>query len=496
MLRLPIRHGANWRAEAARLAGARIFFDYPSVLGTVNVLFAAVLAQGELALVHDLIRRTDAGLLSIHGLVDAFPTEAEGIRDAIDRLNPERAWVPPTLSPTRTMEGDAVRFSSALMRSRCFREEPVVPTLEAKLVDDEGRDLPADPDVTGILCVRGSVVIKGYLNRPEATADSIRDGWLNTGDIARIDADGFVYIVDRAKDMVLRGGENVYCSEVEAAIYLYDAVAEAMQELGVTSEQDVIVRVMQEPKGGFSPRPAIVEVRLKPTPSELPPPEVLEEQGEIAADFLEELLSLLGVEADIEDAAHRIHGGLAGAPWRADRSRGASAARGHVARRDTWGICVAGAAREARGGHPGPVARASAAADLSPATPRHGRGRQRAPGRGNHRAGPPSARVHDDPRIVDAGRGAGIGGDDRAPETRRDGGDYARWAEGTGARLFARRRRGRAARAGSDRDHVCDRRPGVGAEVVGWVHDPQAIRATHVSFQRADDGASRVDRGC
>jgi long-chain acyl-CoA synthetase len=104
---------------------------------------------------------------------------------------------------------------------------PVVPTLEAKLVDDDGNDLPSDPSTTGILCVRGSIVIKGYLNRPEATADSIRDGWLNTGDIARIDEDGFVYIVDRAKDMVLRGGENVYCSEVETAIYHHDAIAEA-----------------------------------------------------------------------------------------------------------------------------------------------------------------------------------------------------------------------------------------------------------------------------
>jgi long-chain acyl-CoA synthetase len=71
------------------------------------------------------------------------------------------------------------------------------------------------------------VVIKGYLNRPDATADAIRDGWFNTGDICRIDEDGFVYIVDRAKDMVLRGGENVYCSEVEAAIYTHEAVAEA-----------------------------------------------------------------------------------------------------------------------------------------------------------------------------------------------------------------------------------------------------------------------------
>ena len=104
---------------------------------------------------------------------------------------------------------------------------PVVPTLDYKLVDDEGNDLPASPNTVGQLCVRGAVVIKGYLNRAEATADSIRNGWFNTGDIARIDEDGFVYIVDRAKDMVLRGGENVYCSEVETVIYQNDAIAEA-----------------------------------------------------------------------------------------------------------------------------------------------------------------------------------------------------------------------------------------------------------------------------
>ena len=104
---------------------------------------------------------------------------------------------------------------------------PLVPTLEGKLVDEDGNDLPAGPKTVGVLCVRGSVVIKGYLNREEATADSIRDGWLNTGDIARIDEDGFVYIVDRAKDMVIRGGENVYCSEVETVIYNHDAIAEA-----------------------------------------------------------------------------------------------------------------------------------------------------------------------------------------------------------------------------------------------------------------------------
>jgi len=104
---------------------------------------------------------------------------------------------------------------------------PLVPTLEGKLVDEDGNDLPRDPSTVGVLCVRGAIIIKGYLNRPEANAETIKDGWLNTGDIARIDEDGFVYLIDRAKDMVIRGGENVYCSEVETAIYHHDAIAEA-----------------------------------------------------------------------------------------------------------------------------------------------------------------------------------------------------------------------------------------------------------------------------
>ncbi len=104
---------------------------------------------------------------------------------------------------------------------------PIVPTVEVKLIDEEGNDIAPSPTAVGVLCARGAVIIKGYLNRPEATADAIRDGWFNTGDIARIDDDGFVYIVDRAKDMVLRGGENVYCSEVEAVIYQHTDVAEA-----------------------------------------------------------------------------------------------------------------------------------------------------------------------------------------------------------------------------------------------------------------------------
>ena len=146
------------------------------------------------------------------------------------RQDRQGAWrtarpAPATASPRRTASSPPTAHGST-SPSRLRLGRSCRPST-TKLVDDEGNDLEPGADVVGQLCVRGPIVIKGYLNRPEATADAIRDGWFHTGDIARIDDDGFVFIVDRAKDMVLRGGENVYCSEVEAAIYQHDGVAEA-----------------------------------------------------------------------------------------------------------------------------------------------------------------------------------------------------------------------------------------------------------------------------
>ncbi len=111
---------------------------------------------------------------------------------------------------------------------------PAMPDFEAKCVDDDGVTVP--PGEVGELWVRGAQVIKGYINRPDATAESITDGWLHTGDIARVDEDGFIFIVDRKKDMVLRGGENVYCAEVEASLYRHPAVAEC-SVFGVPDER-------------------------------------------------------------------------------------------------------------------------------------------------------------------------------------------------------------------------------------------------------------------
>lgn len=101
---------------------------------------------------------------------------------------------------------------------------PVVPCMEAKVVDADGGELATGRQ--GELLLRGPNVIKGYLNQPEATAEAIVDGWFRTGDIAEIDADGWIHIKDRAKDVVIRGGENVHCAEVEAALHELDEIAE------------------------------------------------------------------------------------------------------------------------------------------------------------------------------------------------------------------------------------------------------------------------------
>ena len=101
---------------------------------------------------------------------------------------------------------------------------PPLPVVEAKIVDEQGETLSTGS--VGELLVYGPQNVRGYLNKPEATAEAFPNGWFATGDLATLDEDGFISIVDRAKDMVLRGGENIYCAEVEAALFDHPAVKE------------------------------------------------------------------------------------------------------------------------------------------------------------------------------------------------------------------------------------------------------------------------------
>lgn len=100
-----------------------------------------------------------------------------------------------------------------------------VPEVRVRVVDDEGRDLPTGE--AGELLVAGPNIVAGYLNKPEATAAAIQDGWLRTGDVARLDEEGYVFVVDRKKDLINRGGEKVFCIEVESVLNAHPAVLES-----------------------------------------------------------------------------------------------------------------------------------------------------------------------------------------------------------------------------------------------------------------------------
>jgi len=138
---------------------------------------------------------------------------------------------------------------------------------EVRVVGPDGAEVKTGE--IGELLARGPNIMKGYWKRPEETAAALKDGWLHTGDVARIDADGYVYLLDRMKDMVITGGENVYSSEVEAVLHRHPGVAEAavigvpdarlgetvmaviVPKPGTTLGEEEIARHCRESLGGY-----------------------------------------------------------------------------------------------------------------------------------------------------------------------------------------------------------------------------------------------------
>ena len=115
----------------------------------------------------------------------------------------------------------------------CGREGFVT---RARVVDAEGRDVPKDSATPGEIVIRSEANMLGYWRKPDLTAEIMRDGWMWTGDVATWDEDGYIFIVDRAKDMIISGGENIYSTQVEAAIHKHPGVLEAAV-IGVPDEQ-------------------------------------------------------------------------------------------------------------------------------------------------------------------------------------------------------------------------------------------------------------------
>lgn len=152
------------------------------------------------------------------------------LAEGMDRLGPVffqfygQAECPMTVAVLRP---DEHRLDHPDRLASCGRP---VPWLDVALLDDDGREVPSGQP--GEICVRGPLVMQGYLNQPEQTAETLRGGWLHTGDVARADEDGYLTIVDRKRDVIISGGFNVFSREVEDVIASHPEVA-AVAVIGV-----------------------------------------------------------------------------------------------------------------------------------------------------------------------------------------------------------------------------------------------------------------------
>lgn len=143
------------------------------------------------------------------------------IKEFTDRF--PNAWFADAYGLTETLSGDTFLAKDRMIDKLGSVGKPV-PHLQVRVVDEQGRDVP--PNELGEICLRGPKVFKGYWRNPEATEEAIRDGWFHTGDIGTLDEDGYLYIMDRKKDIIISGGENIASPEVERVIFELPEVLE------------------------------------------------------------------------------------------------------------------------------------------------------------------------------------------------------------------------------------------------------------------------------
>jgi len=147
------------------------------------------------------------------------PEQVKGIAATFEKAMPNTGWGMTETNAIGAGIGGEDYLAHPGSSGRCSA------VLELKVIDESGRALPANS--RGELLVKGTSVIKGYWNRPDANAEAFTDRWLHTGDVAYLDDEGYLYIVDRIKDLVIRGGENIGCAEVEAALLSHPEILEA-----------------------------------------------------------------------------------------------------------------------------------------------------------------------------------------------------------------------------------------------------------------------------
>ena len=135
---------------------------------------------------------------------------------------------------TETSGAAIANFGPAYIANPESVGKPISPVIDVRIVVGDGTD--AAVGEVGEIWLKGPTIVRGYLGRERETADAFTDGWFHTGDLGRLDTDGNLYVVDRLKDVIIRGGENVYAAEVEAALYEHPDVTEAAI-IGVPDER-------------------------------------------------------------------------------------------------------------------------------------------------------------------------------------------------------------------------------------------------------------------
>ncbi len=229
----PLTHAAGVLCfPVLALGGEVVIMRSPDVGGFLSLIAAHRVTHTFLpptliymVLAHADLDTTDLGSLQCFWY-GAAPMSVARLEEALERIGPvmaqlfgqtEAPMMISTLAPA-----DHFRSDGSVATERLASAGRPTPLCTVAVLDDAGRELPAGEN--GEICVRGPLVMAGYLADPEATAQASRFGWHHTGDIGHLDADGFLHIVDRAKDMIITGGFNVFSAEVEQALMEHSGV--------------------------------------------------------------------------------------------------------------------------------------------------------------------------------------------------------------------------------------------------------------------------------
>jgi long-chain acyl-CoA synthetase len=182
----------------------------------------------------DAAKAKGASIDSLSGISSGATLVPPELVRRIDEQTSSRAAPGNGYGLTETSGAAIANFGPAYVANPESVGKPISPVIDVRVVADDGGD--AGVDEIGEIWLKGPTIVRGYLGRERETAEAFTDGWFHTGDLGRLDSDGNLYVVDRLKDVIIRGGENVYAAEVEAALYEHPDITEAAT-IGVPDER-------------------------------------------------------------------------------------------------------------------------------------------------------------------------------------------------------------------------------------------------------------------